>query len=70
MRDLIASGNRPEFLPGPRLRASSSLTVTMAGLRSLVCFVLGLGFLSHVMAFDNTRKDNVRTSDCNTMFAN
>ena len=36
------------------------MATPVAGLRSLACLILGLGFLARVLAFDNTRKDNVR----------
>ncbi len=32
----------------------------MSALRYLASFMLGLGLLGHVMAFDRTRMDNVR----------
>ena len=37
-----------------------SMATPVIGLRSLAFLVLGFGFLASVMAFDLTRKDNVR----------
>ena len=36
------------------------MATRMFDLRLLACLILGCGFLATVVAFDNTRKDNVR----------
>ena len=62
---------RPCLFPrkplGDPLSFSSSVRMvsmdnSVSGMRSLAFLVLGLGFLARVIAFDNTRKDNVSTS--------
>lgn len=40
------------------------MATPVVGLRFLALLVLGLGFLARVLAFDNTKKDNVRIHLC------
>ena len=40
------------------------MVASVTGLRSLVFLVLGFGLLSCVLAFDNSKNDNVSTKDC------
>lgn len=44
--------------PSPSGKMVSAVS-PFSGLRSVACLVLTMGFLAGVMAFDNSRKDNV-----------
>lgn len=44
----------------------SPIAAFAAGSRSLLYLLLGLGLLTRVMAFDNTKKDNVRAQGFRT----
>ena len=48
--------------PSPSSGKMVSTASPFSGLRSMACIVLAMGFLAGVMAFDNSRKDNVSIS--------